>query len=185
MEICEIPGLPLAMVLCSHQSNVYIKRKLRVWSDQKWIPFLGAKTSCTCAGLETTPSQVSQYRAENGNLRNSGSTFSQGTVFAPKQCVYQKEDLGMESPKLYSYSRCKNLTYLCGTANDPVSSEPVLGLERKFAESGSSFIHGNVFEPKQCCQVSQYKAENGNLWNSGCTFSHGTVFASKQYLYQN
>ena len=67
-----------------------------------------------------TPSQVSQYRTENGNLRNSGSTFSHGTVFAPKQCLYQKEATGMESPKMYSYSRCKNLTYLCGTANNPI-----------------------------------------------------------------
>ena len=82
----------------------------------------------------TTPSQVSQYRAENGNLRKSGSTFSYGTVFAPLQCLYQKEAMGMESPKIYSSCRCKHLTYLCGTANDPVSSKPVLGQERKFAE---------------------------------------------------
>ena len=125
MEICEIPGLPLAMVLCLHQSNVYIKRKLRVWSDQKWIPFLGAKTSRTCAGLETTPSQVSQYRAENGNLRNSGSTFSHGTVFAPKQCLYQMEATGMEIQKMYFSSRCQNHTYLCGTSNNPFSSKSV------------------------------------------------------------
>ena len=64
----------------------------------------------TCAGLQTTPSHVSQYRAENGNLRKSGSTFSHGTVFVPKQCLYQKEATGMESPKMYSSRRYKNLT---------------------------------------------------------------------------
>ena len=64
----------------------------------------------TCAELYTTPSQVSRYRAENGNLQKSGSTFSQGTVFAPKQCLYRKEAMGMESPKMYSASQCKNLT---------------------------------------------------------------------------
>ena len=40
----------------------------------------------------------------------------------------------MEGPKIHSSSRCKNRTYLCGTANYPVSCKPVLGLERKFEE---------------------------------------------------
>ena len=48
-------------------SNVYIKRKLSVWRVQKGISLVGAKASVTCAGLQTTPSHVSQYRAENGN----------------------------------------------------------------------------------------------------------------------
>ena len=43
---------------------------------------------------------VSQYSAENGNLRKSGSTFRHGTVFAPKECLHQKEARGMESPKM-------------------------------------------------------------------------------------
>ena len=85
MKICGNPGLLLAMVPCLHQSNVYFKRKLQVWTVQKCIPLVGAKTSFTCAGLQRTASHVSQYRAENENLRKSGSTFSHGTVFTPKQ----------------------------------------------------------------------------------------------------
>ena len=77
------------------------------------------KNSLTYAGLQTTPSQVSQYRAENENLRKFMSTFSHCTMFASKQCLFQKEATGMESPKMYSSSWCKKLTYLCGTANDP------------------------------------------------------------------
>ena len=103
----------------------YVKRNLRVWTVKKCIPLVSAKTSFTCPGLQMTPSQESQYRAENKILRKSGSTFSHGTVFAPKQCLYQKEATGMESPKIYSSRRCKNLVYLCGTANIPVSSKPV------------------------------------------------------------
>ena len=72
-----------------------------------------------CAGLQTTPSHVSQYRAENGNLRKSGSTFRHGTVFAPNLYLYQNEATGMESPKMYSSSRCKNRPYLCGTEYYP------------------------------------------------------------------
>ena len=59
-EICGNPGLPFTMVPCFHQSNVYIKRKLQVWRVQKYIPLVGAKTSLTCVGLQTTPSQAGQ-----------------------------------------------------------------------------------------------------------------------------
>ena len=37
MEICETSALPIPMVLCLHQSNGYIKRKLRAWRVQKCI----------------------------------------------------------------------------------------------------------------------------------------------------
>ena len=124
-EICGNPGLPFPMVLCLYQSNVYITRNLRIWRVQKRIPLLGAKPSLTYVGLQTTLSQVSQYRAENGNFRKSGSTFCHGTMFAPKQCLFQKEATGMESPKMYSSRQCKNLTYQCGTANDPISCQTV------------------------------------------------------------
>ena len=125
MEICKNPGLPFAMVPCLHQSKVYIKRKLRVWGLEKCNLLVGAKTSLTCARLQTTPSQVSQYRAENRNLQKSGSTFCHGTILALKKCLYQMEARHMESPKMYSACRCQNLTYLCVTANNPVSCKPV------------------------------------------------------------
>ena len=116
------------------QSNVYIKRKLHVWRIQKCIPLVSAKTALTCAGRQTTQSHVIKYRAENGNLRKSWSTFRHGTVFAPKQYFYQKEATGMESPKMSSSNQCKNRPYYCGTANYPVSCKPLYGRERKFAE---------------------------------------------------
>ena len=100
----------------------------------KCIPLVGAKTALTSAGLQTTPSHVSQYRAENGKLRKSGSTFRHGTIIAPNQCLYQKEATSIASPKMYSCSRCKSRTYLCGTANNPVSYKPEQCRERKFTE---------------------------------------------------
>ena len=119
------PSLPFAMVRCSHQRNVDIKRKLQVWRVQKCIPLVAANNTLTCTFLQTTQSHISQCKAENENLRNSGSTFCHGTVFVPKQCLYQKEATGMESPKMHSSSWCKNPTYLCGTANYLVSCKPV------------------------------------------------------------
>ena len=122
------------MVSCLHQSNVYIKRKLQVWRVQKFIPLVGAKTALTCARRQTTPSYVSQYTAEYGNLRKSGFTSRHGTVFVPKQCLHQKEAVGMESRKMHSSCQCKNRTYLCATANYPVSCKTIWGRERKFVE---------------------------------------------------
>ena len=106
-EICKNLGLPLAIVPCLHESNVDIKRKLWVWEVQKCIPLVGVKSSLICAELQTTPSHVNQYRADNGNLRKSGCTFYHGTVLAPKQYLYQKKTTCMESPKMCSCSRCK------------------------------------------------------------------------------
>ena len=138
------------MVPYLHQSKIYIKRKLCVWRVQKCIPLVGAQTSLTCAGLETTPSQVSKHMDDSGNFCKSGSTISHGTVFTPKQCLSQKEATGMESPKMYSSRRCKNLTYLCRTVNDPSHVSKYRAENGNLRKSGSTFIHGTVFAPKQC-----------------------------------
>ena len=55
---------PMAMVPCLHKGNIYSKRKLRVWRDQKCIPLVGAITTLTCAGRHNTPSRGRQYRAK-------------------------------------------------------------------------------------------------------------------------
>ena len=59
---------PMAMVPCLHQGNIYIKRKLRVWRDQKYIQLVGAITTLTCAVRHNIPSRARQYRAEYGKL---------------------------------------------------------------------------------------------------------------------
>ena len=58
------------MVPCLHQGNIYTKRKVRVWRDQKCIPLVGAGTILTCVGLQYTPSGGRRYWAQNGKLRN-------------------------------------------------------------------------------------------------------------------
>ena len=105
---------PMAMVMCLHQGNIYTKRKLRVWIDQKCIPLVGGITTLTCAGRHNTPSQGRQYRAQNGKFGKLGRTYGIGTVFAPRKYLLKKEATGMERPEMYSVSRCKNHTYLCG-----------------------------------------------------------------------
>ena len=59
---------PMAMVPCLDQGNIYTKRKLRVWRDQKGIPLVGAIIPLTCAGRQNTPSRGRQYWAQYGKL---------------------------------------------------------------------------------------------------------------------
>ena len=133
-ETCANWVESIASAACLHQGKIYIKRELGEWRVQKCIPLVGAKTPLTCAGRQTTPSEGRRYRAENGNLRKFGRIHRHGTVCAPRPYLYQKTARGMESPELYSFSRCKNPSYLCWPSNYPVSREAVKGRERKLAK---------------------------------------------------
>ena len=84
MEICETSALPIPMVPHLHQSNGYIKRKLRAWRVQKCIDLVGADTVLITAWPQNTPFHGGWYRAPNGNMRNLGPTNPQGTMFVPK-----------------------------------------------------------------------------------------------------
>ena len=61
------------MVPCFHQGNIYTKRKLRIWSDQKCIPLVGAITPLNCAGRHNTPSRGRQYRAQERKVWEIGT----------------------------------------------------------------------------------------------------------------
>ena len=115
------------MVPCLHQGNIYIKMKVRVWRTQKCISLVGAKSPLTCAARQTTPSQLSQYRVEYGNLRKLGWTYRHGIVFAPWQYLHQKEATGMESPEMYFPSRCIKPSYLCAPSKYRVKGDSIEG----------------------------------------------------------
>ena len=83
MEICETSALPIPMVARLHQSNGYIKRKLRAWRVQKCIALVGADNVVTTAWPQTTPF-YGRYRAQSGNIRKFRPTLPHGTALAPK-----------------------------------------------------------------------------------------------------
>ena len=72
MEILETSGLPIPIVQRLHQSNGYIKRKLRIWRAQKCIALVSAETVLTSAGSQTTPFHGVQYLAEMEIFETSG-----------------------------------------------------------------------------------------------------------------
>ena len=108
MEICENSGLPILMVPRWHQSNGYIKSKLRVWTFQNCIALVGADTVLTRAGPQTTPFLRGQYRAQNRNMRNFGPTNPHGTaVQSSWYRVYTKTMVISEGS--YGYGEFKNV----------------------------------------------------------------------------
>ena len=86
-----------------HQSNDYIKRNLRLSRAQKCIPLVGAISTLTCAGPQTTPTHVRQYRAENGILGKSG------VPFAMVQCLHQSNDYMKRTLGLWRAQKCISL----------------------------------------------------------------------------
>ena len=155
-EICGNSGLPFAMVPCLHQSNVYIKRKLRVWRVQKCIPLVGAKTALTFAGLQTTTTHVRRYRAESRNFWRFWCTFHHGTVVP---CLQQSNLYIKRKLLVWRVQKCI----------------PLVGAKTALTCVGLQTTPSHL---------RQYKAKNGNLWNFGSTFRHGTVFAPNHCLYQ-
>ena len=55
MEICETSALPIPMVPRLHQSNGYIKMKLRAWRVQKCITIVGADILLITECPQSTP----------------------------------------------------------------------------------------------------------------------------------
>ena len=86
-----------------HQSKDYIKRNLRLSRAQKCIPLVGAISTLTCAGPQTTPTHVRQYRAENGILGKSG------VPFAMVQCLHQSNDYMKRTLGLWRAQKCISL----------------------------------------------------------------------------
>ena len=100
VAICENSGLRFAMVPSFHQSNIYIKRKLRKWSAHKCNPYFRGKSPPRSADLQNTRFNAARYQAVGLNLRKFGATVRHCTVFAPKKYSYQKEATGLESSKM-------------------------------------------------------------------------------------
>ena len=121
MQISKTSGLPIAMVPYLHQDNIYIKRKLQGCRAQKFYAWVCAKRVQTPTGLQITRIHVSPYRADNANFRNFGASYRHGTGLTPKQYSYEKEALGMQSPKILSLGWCKKGTNLYGASNYPYS----------------------------------------------------------------
>ena len=88
------------MVPCLHQGNIYEKRKLRIWRDQKCIALVGAKTH-----LPLWPVKIP--RLEGGSIGPRTESLEIGTDLWPWYRVYTKE---IFIPKgSYGYGETRNV----------------------------------------------------------------------------
>ena len=67
---------------------------------QKCNFLIGAVIVPKVTGRKTTYSQAMPYMANIGNLRQFVASNPRGAVFAPNQCLYQKEATGVGNPKM-------------------------------------------------------------------------------------
>ena len=67
------------------------------------------------------PAFIYLHIFDSANFRNFEAFYRNGIVFAPKQYLYQKEALGMQSQKLSFLGWCKNGSNLYGASNYPHS----------------------------------------------------------------
>ena len=67
---------------------------------QKYNRLRGVINALGFTGQQITRVHTPPYRADNGNLGNFEAVDPYGTVFAPKQCLYQKVAMGTQNLKM-------------------------------------------------------------------------------------
>ena len=85
-----------------------------------------------------------------GNLGKFGATFRLGTVFAPRQCLYQKEATGVGSLKMYRFLGAVNTLAVTGLQTTRFDSSPYMAAIGNLGKFGATFRLGTVFAPRQC-----------------------------------
>ena len=138
------------MVPCLHQCNVYIKRKLRVCSEQKCNRYFGAKSLLRRTDLQGALFHAASYRADSTNLRNSG------LAFAKLPCLHQCNFYIKRKLKECSPQKCKP----CFGSKSPLRrtdlkrtrfhAAPYKADSTNLREFGARYRHGTVFAPMEC-----------------------------------
>ena len=139
----------MAMVPCLHQGNIYTKRKLWVWRDQKYILEVGAITPLNCAGRKSTLSRGKQYRAQNGKLHKLRRTYLHGTVCAQRKYLYQKEATGMRDQKCIPLVGAITPLTCAGRQSTLSRERQYRAQNGKLHKLGRMFGHGTVFAPRK------------------------------------
>ena len=140
---------PIAMAPCLHQGNIYTKRKLRAWRDQKCISLVGAITPLICAGRQNTPFRMMRYRAKTGNFCKLGRTYRHGTVLPPRKYLYQKEAMAWRDQKCIPLVGGITLIFCAGRENTPSRGRRYRAKTGKLRQLGRTYRQGTVLPPRK------------------------------------
>ena len=75
---------------------------------------------------------------------------SNGSAFAPNQCLKQKIAVGMQNPRMHSPTRCNKRTLRYRGAHNPVSSTAYRAKNGDLGKFEGVINNGTAFPPKQC-----------------------------------
>ena len=139
----------LASVLCLHQGNIYTKRKLRVWRNQKCIPLVGAITPLNFAVRQNTPSRGRQYKAQNGKLGKFGRTYGHGTVFAPRKFFPKRKLRVWRDQKCIPLIGAITPLNCAGRQNIPSRGRQYSAQNGNLGKLGRTYGQGTVFAPRK------------------------------------
>ena len=149
IENFQISGLPIVMVPCLHQCNVYVKRKQQVWRAQKCNFLLCAKTAPTCMGQQTT-------RVMQRCIGQGIEIFKiLGLIFAMVPCLHQckvyiKRKLRVWRAQKYNFLvTAKTAPTGTGQQITPCLAAPYSVNNRNCQNFGATFSNGTVFAPMQ------------------------------------
>ena len=150
VKICWNSGLPIAMVPCLHQWNVYIKTKLRVCSAQKCNPCFGAKSPIRSTDLQKPGSMEHRIGPTVQIYGNSG------LAIAKVPCLHQCNVYITKVLRVCSAQKCKP----CSCAKRPLHSTdlqrtlfhaaPYRADSTNLREFGPSYRQYTVFAQMDC-----------------------------------
>ena len=167
MEICETSSLPIPMLPRLHQSNGYIKRKLRARRVQKCIGLVGADTVLTTAWMQSTQLMWG-IDPRIQICGNSGLHIPMVPRFHQSN-GYRKRKLRAWRVQSNGYVKRKLRAWRVPKCIAQIGTDTVLTTAGK----QSTPFHGGL-----------YRAKNGNMRDFGPINPHGTAFAPKQCLYE-
>ena len=137
------------MVPCLHQGNIYIKRKLRVWGEEKCIPLVRAITSLNCEGRQNTPSRGRQYMPRTESLVNCDG------YMAMVPCLHQGNIYTKMKLRVWRDQKCiplvgaiTPLNCQCHQNTSPRGRQ-YRAQNGKFGKLGRTYGHGTVFAPRK------------------------------------
>ena len=183
----------MAMVTCLHQGNIYIKRKLRVWRDQKCIPLVYAITPLNCA-------TVIIPRLEGGSIgpRTESRVFCDGPI-SIVPCFHQGNIYTIRKLRVWRDQKCIPLVgaitpLKCeGRQNTPSRVRQYRAQNGKFGKLGRTYGHGIVFSPRNIYTKRKLRVWRdlkcillvGAITSFTCVVRHNTSSRGRQYRAQN
>ena len=106
--------------------------------------WVGTKSVLHSTGLQTTRFHAAPYRAVNGNFRKFGAIFFHGVVYAPIQCLYQKEVTEMDSQECDLWVGTKSVLHSADLQTTRFHVPPYRAVKGNFRKIGATFRHGTA-----------------------------------------